>query len=52
MRGLTTDMSRPEQIVASELPRLERRIGKHYKFWRFLIDGWRDDGYVPALVGK
>lgn len=34
------------QVVAGELSRLQRRIGKRYKFWQFLIDGWRDDGYV------
>lgn len=33
-------------VVASELPRLQRRIGRRYKFWQFLIDGWRDDGYL------
>lgn len=34
--------------VAHELSRLERRIGRRYKFWRFLIDGWRHDGLLPA----
>lgn len=33
-------------VVANELSRLQRRIGKRYKFWQFLIDGWRDDGYL------
>jgi hypothetical protein len=27
--------------VARVLERLQRRIGRRYAFWRFLIDGWR-----------
>jgi hypothetical protein len=27
--------------VARVLDRLQRRIGRRYAFWRFLIDGWR-----------
>ncbi len=32
--------------VAQELSRLERRLGRRYQFWRFLIDGWRHDGLL------
>jgi hypothetical protein len=33
--------------VAEALPRIERRIGsRRIGFWRFLIDGWRDDGLL------
>lgn len=34
--------------VSRELPRLKRRIGKRYDFWRFLIDGWIRDGLLAA----
>jgi hypothetical protein len=33
--------------VAEALPRLRRRVGKRYEFWRWLIDGWRSDGLLP-----
>lgn len=36
------------QQVAQALPRLGRRLGRRLPFWRFLIDGWREDG---LLVG-
>lgn len=32
--------------VAEALPRLQRRIGRRYGFWRWLIDGWRSDGLL------
>ncbi len=32
--------------VAAELERLERRIGRRYGFWKYLIDGWRRDGLL------
>lgn len=34
--------------VARDLERLERRIGRRYRFWRFLIDGWRADGLLAG----
>ncbi|MEO8553874.1 MAG: hypothetical protein ABI678_28065 [Kofleriaceae bacterium] len=34
--------------VARLLPRLERRIGRRFKFWSFLIEGWRTDGLLAA----
>ena len=34
--------------VAQALTRLQRRIGKRYPFWLFLIEGWRSDGILPA----
>lgn len=34
--------------VSRELPRLKRRIGRRYDFWRFLIDGWIRDGLLAA----
>jgi hypothetical protein len=37
----------PEE-VAQSLERLRPRIGRRYRFWRFLIDGWRADGYLAA----
>lgn len=33
--------------VAEALPRLRRRMGRRYEFWRWLIDGWRTDGLLP-----
>lgn len=32
--------------VAEALPRLQRRLGRRYEFWRWLIDGWRRDGLL------
>ncbi len=34
--------------VAAALPLLQRRIGRRYAFWRFLIDGWRSDGLLAS----
>lgn len=34
--------------VARVLGRLERRIGRRFKFWSFLIEGWRADGLLAA----
>jgi hypothetical protein len=32
--------------VAESLARVERRLGKRAAFWRFLIDGWQQDGLL------
>jgi hypothetical protein len=32
--------------VAEALPRLQRRLGRRYEFWRWLIEGWRHDGLL------
>jgi hypothetical protein len=32
--------------VAEALPRLQRRLGRRYEFWRWLIEGWRRDGLL------
>ena len=34
--------------VADLLPRLERRLGRRFSFWTFLIEGWREDGLLDA----
>ena len=34
--------------VAVALDRLQRVTGRRYRFWRFLIDGWRDDGLLSS----
>lgn len=34
--------------VAEALPRLQRRIGRRYGFWLFLIEGWRRDGLLAV----
>jgi hypothetical protein len=34
--------------VAAALDRVARRIGHRLAFWRFLIDGWRNDGLLGA----
>jgi hypothetical protein len=34
--------------VARALPKLGRRLGRRRAFWEFLIQGWRDDGLLPA----
>jgi hypothetical protein len=36
----------PEE-VARALPSIERRLGRRLAFWKFLIDGWRSDGFLP-----
>jgi hypothetical protein len=36
---------RPED-VADDLERIRPRVGHRYRFWRFLIDGWRSDGLL------
>jgi hypothetical protein len=33
--------------VADALPRLRRRVGRRFEFWRWLIDGWRSDELLP-----
>ena len=33
-------------MVAEALPRIDRRLGKRRDFWRWLIDGWREDGFL------
>lgn len=35
----------PEE-VAEALPRIERRLGRRAAFWRFLIEGWKEDGLL------
>jgi hypothetical protein len=32
--------------VAAALPDLGRRLGRRWRFWEFLIDGWRTDGLL------
>jgi hypothetical protein len=32
--------------VAAHLERLQRIVGRRYAFWRYLIDGWRQDGLL------
>lgn len=27
---------------------IERHLGRRRAFWRWLIDGWREDGLLPA----
>jgi len=34
------------EVVAAALPRIERRLGRRAKFWKWLIDGWRADGLL------
>lgn len=34
--------------VASALPALRRRLGRRLGFWEFLINGWREDGYLES----
>ncbi len=34
--------------VAHDLPRLQRRIGRRFAFWTFLIEGWRSDGLLAG----
>lgn len=34
--------------VERALPRLARRLGRRRAFWEFLINGWREDGLLPA----
>lgn len=38
---------RPED-VAKDLDRVRARVGRRYRFWRFLIDGWRADGLLAG----
>ena len=32
--------------VERELPALRRRLGRRWRFWDFLISGWREDGLL------
>lgn len=34
--------------VARALPLLRRRVGRRYAFWKFLIEGWRQDGLLAG----
>jgi hypothetical protein len=34
--------------VAAALPRIERVLGRRREFWRWLIDGWREDGLLDG----
>lgn len=34
--------------VARSLERLQRRIGRRFAFWKFLLDGWRSDGLLAG----
>jgi len=34
--------------VARSLDRLQRRIGRRFAFWKFLLDGWRSDGFLAG----
>ena len=34
--------------VAEALDRLRPRLGRRYRFWRFLIEGWRTDGLLAG----
>jgi hypothetical protein len=36
------------EVVASELPKLGRRLGRRRAFWEFLIAGWRREGLLAA----
>lgn len=38
---------RPSDVAAA-LDRLRPRLGRRYRFWRFLIDGWRSDGLLAG----
>jgi len=33
--------------VLELLPRIDRHLGRTREFWRWLIQGWRDDGLIP-----
>ncbi len=35
------------QEVAEALPALAGRLGRRQGFWEFLIEGWREDGFLP-----
>ena len=32
--------------VAAWLPKLGRRLGRRERFWKFLVEGWRTDGFI------
>jgi hypothetical protein len=34
--------------VARALPDVALRLGRRLAFWKFLIDGWRQDGIIQA----
>ncbi len=38
---------RPSEVSAA-LERLRPRLGRRYRFWRFLIEGWRSDGLLAG----
>ena len=37
--------------VARALPALRRRVGRRFAFWSFLIEGWRQDGFLASARG-
>ena len=34
--------------VARALPLVGRRVGRRAAFWSYIIEGWREDGLLPA----
>ncbi|MBP9112945.1 MAG: hypothetical protein KBF88_09055 [Polyangiaceae bacterium] len=36
---------RPSEVAAA-LPRIERRLGRRARFWKYLIAGWKNDGLL------
>ncbi len=34
--------------VLRDWPYLEKHLGRRRRFWHFLLDGWRQDGLIPA----
>jgi hypothetical protein len=36
------------EAVLRDWPLIERHLGRRREFWRWLLEGWRKDGLLPA----
>jgi len=34
--------------ILKDWPWITRHLGRRRAFWKFLLDGWREDGLLPA----
>lgn len=34
--------------VAKVFPQIRHRLGRRREFWQWLLDGWREDGYLEV----
>lgn len=34
--------------ILRDWPNIRRHLGRRRGFWEFLLQGWRDDGFIPG----